>query len=280
MDTVFRDVAERFNRHNAKLVKGRQLAASTADKYTRTANIICRYLGDTPVAEINRVVGQEYAADRVGDGIAASTVNYELQVLRAILSFASELGHIKEPPTIKRMRNPKPEPDLPDMGKVRAYLDRLPDQHREPLLFSMITGVSWYEVERLEWQDVNFKRGTIGIGQRPDFGVKTEHRARVLSMSKPVRQLLKDAGPSAPTERVFPYAKSTRRYLDRDNAGFTPNLMRKAFASAAADMALPENHLQRLLGHAPGSVVTRKHYVRSNRSALDAGAAKIAEALS
>jgi hypothetical protein len=47
----------------------------------------------------------------------------------------------------------------------------------------------------------------------------------------------------------------------------TPKLMRQWFASQVAGDA-PEHVLQRLLGHSPGSKITRKHYVRSQDEAL------------
>jgi integrase len=57
-------------------------------------------------------------------------------------------------------------------------------------------------------------------------------------------------------------------------ANISPKLMRKWFASkVAADQ--PEHVLQRLLGHAPGSPITRRHYVRSTDEQVERAAAGV-----
>jgi integrase len=78
-----------------------------------------------------------------------------------------------------------------------------------------------------------------------------------------------------PDQRVFPTVEAMQKAMERlRNAppdgvtvpeGFdriTPKTMRKWFSSVVAS-ADPEQALQRLLGHSPGSRVTRKHYIRS-----------------
>lgn len=273
------DIAARFVAHNEKLAAAGMKAPTTADKYKRVARIIVRELGDTPVDQISRITIQEYQATRRGQKVSAVTINHEVAVLRAILGYASDAGHLRDLPKFKFLPESRREQDMPDLGQVRAFVERLPDDHRHPLLFSMLTGASWYEVERLEWRDVDFKKGTVGIGQREGFTTKNVHRQRVLSMSKPVRQLLHEAGPGENDQPVFRSAKATRRYLDRHEAGFSPGLMRKMFASHAADMGVPEHHLQRLMGHSPGSTITRKHYVRSQQTALRDSMNQVGEAL-
>ena len=58
-------------------------------------------------------------------------------------------------------------------------------------------------------------------------------------------------------------------------AGITSKLMRKWFASNVAGEQ-PEHVPQRLLGHAPGSPITRKHYIRSTDDQLTGAVAGIA----
>ena len=77
------------------------------------------------------------------------------------------------------------------------------------------------------------------------------------------------------TGLAFPSRESTEKAIQRMRkrhpdapAGverITPKMMRQWFASKiSGDVA--ENVLQALLGHAPGSSVTRRHYVRSNEA--------------
>jgi integrase len=77
------------------------------------------------------------------------------------------------------------------------------------------------------------------------------------------------------TFNPFPSRDSTEKAIQRMKQRFpdapadveriTPKMMRQWFASKiCGDVA--ENVLQALLGHAPGSKVTRMHYVRSNEA--------------
>lgn len=48
----------------------------------------------------------------------------------------------------------------------------------------------------------------------------------------------------------------------------TPKSLRKAFASWQANNGLHPRVLQALMGHAPGSVVTDKHYIKADEEAM------------
>jgi integrase len=205
-------------------------------------------------------------ADRRKAGIAPSTINAELIVLKAILNHAVEVGHLEEAPRFKRLQAPIVEKDLPDPELVKEFVATLPNQHRLPLLFSLLTGASWHEVERLGWKDVDFRPGVIRIGHTTP---KTQARKRELPMSKAARAILHEAhDATGGVGPVFPKAGSTRAYMNthrrKKYGAISPAVMRKVFASMAAN-EVPEHILQRLLGHAPGSPVTRRHYVRSTK---------------
>lgn len=132
----------------------------------------------------------------------------------------------------------------------------------------------------------------LGIGQRPDFAVKQEVRRRWVPLNGRAMQLWFEATAGMqPTTRPFPSVEAMQTAMRREvqalsegpalansrlfhvepPAGIgliTPKMGRQWFASKSAQKDVPENVLQRLLGHAPGSPITRRHYIRSSDEQL------------
>jgi integrase len=262
--TTFAGAVNDWLLHSRALVDAGAKAESTHRNQSRIAALLLEYFGPAPVEDVRRTVIELYAARRRQARISPTTINAELIVLKAILNHAVEVGHLEGAPRFKRLQAPIVEKDLPDPELVKEFVATLPAQHRHPLLFSMLTGASWHEVERLTWDDVDFRAGVVRIAHTTP---KTQARRRELPMSKAVRALLHVAGETE-TNLVFPKAGSTRAYMNthrrKKYGAISPAVMRKVFASTAAN-EVPEHILQRLLGHAPGSPVTRRHYVRSTK---------------
>ncbi len=72
---------------------------------------------------------------------------------------------------------------------------------------------------------------------------------------------------------MFPKAHLTTQaiahYRGAKEPYVTPKTMRRLFASRAAELDIAESTLQQILGHAPGSRMTREHYIRVQQSAAD-----------
>lgn len=112
---------------------------------------------------------------------------------------------------------------------------------------------------------------------RPDFPVKQPSRRREVPINDRAGLIwFRSASGLATDAHPFPTSMSMQKAIrravnlpaDRPGipaglAGITPKLMRKWFASKVAGEQ-PEHVLQRLMGHAPGSPITRRHYVRSS----------------
>lgn len=125
----------------------------------------------------------------------------------------------------------------------------------------------------------------IAIGQREDFQVKQPSRKRWVPMNGRAADIWREATLGTRFDHhPFPKGGAIQRALARARVGakeapagaelVTPKMMRKWFASKLASPGedgrapVPEHVLQRLLGHAAGSKVTRRHYVRSQGEQL------------
>ncbi|MGE0716348.1 MAG: tyrosine-type recombinase/integrase [Alphaproteobacteria bacterium] len=278
---TFAATAERWLAHQQRMVEGRRITASTLDGNRKSVRVLAREIGDKPIAAFTRIDADNYAAARTAAGLRGATVNRELKALRSILMFASEIGLLdQDPPRVRPVPTASTEAELPDTAAIRAVVDRMPRQHRNPLLFSAMTGLSWHEVCRLRWCDIDWWRKLINVGRRDSFTVKTAARIRSIPMTKEIESILRSQQATVDAhgdQPVFPAAAATRQALLRerrhDEPEVSPSMMRKLFAATLAARNVPEAQLQRLLGHAPGSKVTRKHYVRSQAAMLAAAMA-------
>lgn len=280
---AFHNVASLWHLHQESMVKAGRISAPTLRSYAKALRPLVDHFGAADVSALTTIQTDNYAAWRRTHGaggrtVKSSTINHELQVLRSILTYASDAGLLSaDPPRVRSMPNPTIEEDLPDTAVIAAIVDRLPPHHAMALRFSALTGLSWHEVQRLQWRDIDPWRKLINVGRRSTFITKTAARIRSVPITKEVATLLRrvqgaQRGTVAGEAPVFPAAGGTAKALLRDRRHgepeVTPAMMRKLFSATLAAKRVPEAQLQRLLGHAPGSKVTRKHYIRSQAAML------------
>jgi integrase len=125
-------------------------------------------------------------------------------------------------------------------------LKAVPDNHRAALELMMLTGLSPHEAERLQVRDFHPTVAgvgvSLGVGQRPDFRVKTPSRKRWIPLNKRARELwvIVTAGkrpldPALPSSCAMQKALARARTADPkapdDARRITPKLMRQWFAS-------------------------------------------------
>lgn len=203
------------------------------------------------------------------------TVRGELNVLRQVLRWCQDEGHLTTLPRLPKLSVPSVESALPGDDAFRWVLANVPPQHAAALEFMMLTGLSPHELERVQVRDVGGSAGPVlFIGQRPDFQVKQPSRRRDIRLNERAAVIWFEAAAGAISDVLHPFPKvdAMQKAIQRATApvagrpdgaaAITPKMMRKWFASKVAGEQ-PEHVLQRLLGHAPGSPITRRHYVRS-----------------
>lgn len=240
-------------------------------------------LGSTELADLRKSQIEIYLGERL-QTCKPVTVQGELNVLRQVLNWAVDEGMLNQKPRMPTIRVPNEEKPLPSDDAFLWVLANVPAHHAVALEFMMLTGLSPHELERVKQCDAGLTRvgdaiGTgINIGKRPDFQVKQESRRRVVPLNGRAEALWFEAsagvnGQGHPFPSVAAMQKAIQRTAGKprslSRAGtplgsdqITPKLMRKWFASKVSNDQ-PEHVLQRLMGHAAGSPITRKHYVRS-----------------
>ena len=272
--------------YRSRMVNLNLVAESTYDNQAQIVLQLQRAFGDRPLDQLRKSHIELWMGERLLT-CAPVTVRGEMNVLRQVLNGCVDEGHRMAKPRFPTLSVANVEADLPSDEAFLWVLANVPEQHSHALEFMMLTGLSPHELERIEKRDaglfgVGDAIGTgINIGKRPDFRVKQESRRRTIPLNGRAEALWFVASAGLPDhDQVFPTVaamqKAIRRAVDAPatledlkagppvgHAQETPKLMRKWFASKVASQQ-PEHILQRLMGHAPGSPITRRHYVRSS----------------
>lgn len=252
-----------------------RIAESTLLNQSAIAANLSDNLGQHPVSALRKSHVDLYVAGRL-QSCKPVTVHAELAVLRQILNWAVDERIIAERPRMPTVKVPNVERALPADEDFLWYLRFLPQHHAEALEFMLLTGLAPHELSRLQPRDIG--NGDVIIGGRADFRVKQESRRRAVPLNVRAAMIWSNRAMGLRADAaVFPRENAMQRamrrlFLARDDApaaadGLTPKMMRKWFASKVA-AEHSEAVLQRLMGHAPGSPITRRHYVRSNDQAL------------
>lgn len=275
MQITVAQACDRWAVYRARMVELDLVARSTYSNQLQVAGAIVAGLGTVALDDLRKSDIDIWIGER-RQTHAPITVRAELNVLRQILNWCVDEQLLGQRPRLPTVQVPNEEQPLPSDAAFVWALRAVPVHHCSALEFMMLTGLSPHEGERLQVRDyrhVANNDGGIAIGHRPDFKIKTPSRRRIVPLNERARLLWNMmASGKRPIEQVLPRSAAMQKALARarslDDAApddahrITPKLMRQWFASKVSGDS-PEHVLQRLLGHAPGSKITRRHYVRS-----------------
>lgn len=263
-------------KHREQLVELDTLAKSTFDNQYRIAGVITGMCGTIATSDFRKSSIELFIAKR-GLICKPVTVAGELDVLRQILNWIVDEGYEFTMPRFPQLSVPTDDSPFPDDEDFIFVLTHSQPKASASLEFMLLTGLAPHENGRLQVRDYDATRekyGSIGIGQRPDFKVKRASRRRWVPLGYKASALwAKWTFGMEPREHPFHSPDAARKAMQRLRESvpgtppeITPKMMRKWFSSHLAGNNVPEHVLQALLGHAPGSKITRQHYVRSNNA--------------
>lgn len=269
--------------YRCKLRELSLVAGSTLANQTNIAVMLGKELGDHQLDQLRKSHIELWMGARL-QTCSPVTVRGEMNVLRQVLRWCVDENFLTVAPRMPKLSVPSTEDALPSDEAFLWVLANVPHRHANALEFMMLTGLSPHELERVEVRDMTrslYQHETkLQIGMRADFAVKQPSRRREVPITSRALLLWREATLGMaediqPFPTVAAMQKAIRRATTPANAlgtvpwmpvgaaAITPKLMRKWFASKVAGQQ-PEHVLQRLMGHAPGSPITRRHYVRSS----------------
>jgi integrase len=173
---------------------------------------LCAVLGEVPLTDLTTKTIDDYKAQRIADGLRASSVNNELRVLGTVLRFAHEQGYACADVKWKKLTD-KTKPRVKvwtteEVGKLyKGAAEKAPEII--PLLaFLANTGCRKGEATVCEWSWVDLKRRMLSI-PATEFWQPKNGRAREVPISSVLAEVLKGQRGKHPVY-VFPNSLGAR----------------------------------------------------------------------
>ena len=203
-------------------------ANKAANSYRRDVTSVRSHLipcfGGRYLPNITAKMGQDYVSKRAQEANVA-TVNRELCCLKNMLRKAVEWGYIKQNPAagIKQFKETPKAARYLTSEECSALLAACPDHLYPIVVLALNTGMRKGELLHLQWEDVDFRRGTITVRNRRDFHTKN-YEDRVIPMNDEVREVLRKLPRHIRSPYVFPSIA--------DPEGNAYNDVKRSFTSA------------------------------------------------
>ena len=240
--------------------------------------------GDKTLATVTPKLLAAYKVKRLGEGAAPATLNKELGFVRHAFNVAiREWEWCRDNP----MHRIKLEPVHNQIDRWLTaeeelrLLEAAPVWLREIIIFALNTGMRQGEILSLQWQDVDFSRGTLVV-------MKSKNRERrTLPLNSRVFELLANKQSSGlPTSQcVFTTSCGTQLnarnlirafYAAREKASierFRFHDLRHTFATRLVQAGVDVYKVQRLMGHKSPAMTQR--YAHHSPESLRAGVAML-----
>ncbi len=256
-------------------VIAQQVRPGTLKEHRETLASFAGFAGDVPLTTISTRTAERFVARRLSeDAIKAPTVNKNLRTLQGIFERAIERGYLSQNPfrKVRRLREERKELRVLSYGEVRKLLKACPNVRWQAFVFTALTtGLRLGELQYLDWQDVDLKRGLILVRNKTGHATKSGQE-RTAPIVTTLRELLKKLKGKRRKGTVFgtPDGKRMLNNVQRDfqvirkNAKITRctvHDLRRTFISHLQMAGLSEAVAMTLAGHASADT-TRKHYTR------------------
>jgi integrase len=236
--------------------------------------------GDEPV---NQITKEQIARlqNKLSVGRTATRTNNVMNLLRSILSFCVEEGHITENPgqKVRRLREEQPNIDPLSLDELEVALAAFDGFYRPIFETLAWSGMRPNELKALRWSDIDWRRDEISISRGRVKGVestvKTRSSKRIIAMHPRVRAALewqKQHGVPNLLGYIFTskkgqpinqhldilWAKALRKAGIRHRPSYQ---LRHTWASMALEAGESPGWVARMLGHSDLSTLFR-HYAR------------------
>ncbi len=218
---------------------------------------------DCSLASITMQHLDQYKVNRISEQKSPSTVNRELQALRAAMNTAVNWKLIQANPfaNMNQVQVPEVTPTYFSKQDFQALLNAISEEWlRELIVFAVLTGMRRGELINLRWQDVDLHRKLIHIQSNPTFKTK-QGKKRVVPMNEVVYNLLHSKAEKARSEYIFNLkgfkinddhaSKKLKKYVAETKLDGKLHFhsLRHTFASWLVQDGVSLYEVQKLLGH-------------------------------
>lgn len=267
-DTPFAEFADIYLSHQKNRISSYPQVEAVLRQYKAA-------FGQTPVNQIKRIDINSHVKSRMDAGIKPGTINYELSIVSAAITYISQLYEINLPNPAKGQRVPCNNQRLRYLEKHEAsgllQAAASDQQLQDFITLALNTGCRKNELLKLNWKNVDLLRRILII--QPET-TKTRKR-RILPINNQSKAALTNRQQDENSEWVFSNPDGTRlEALDyrfrkaRSKAGienFRIHDLQHTFASWLVSEGVDLIKVRDLLGHTSITMTERYAHLMPNR---------------
>lgn len=245
-------------------------AEKSHERDVQTLKHFTRLIQSDRLAALTAPHLEAYKARRQKEGAKASTINRELNTIKAMLNKAVAWGYLAKNPaqTVKKLKEHKRQVRYLSPQEARLLIETAKPRLKSIIVTMLYTGLRRDELIHLTWDDVNFDRKLLSIQAKDDWHPK-DYEVRHIPLNEKLIQLLarfKGGGKN----HVFTNGEGgilNGNVLSRDFRrlaracgieGVSIHTLRHTFASYLAMKGVDLYTIQKLLGHS--SIKTTEIY--------------------
>ncbi|MFC1833237.1 tyrosine-type recombinase/integrase [Thermodesulfobacteriota bacterium] len=242
-------------------------ANKALSSYERDETVVRAHLvpvwGDYQMSRITSKMIEDYKLKRL-ESVAPATLNREMNTIKSLFSKAVEWEYLRDSPAkpVKWLKTSRGSMRFLSREEADGFLEASKasqNHHFYPVVtVALYTGMRRGEILRLQWQDVDFKRGKINVVSR-DGGHTKNYESRSIPMNGSLRGALKKHPRHLHSPYVFCNAKG-EPFKDVDTSfanalkksgvpHFRFHDLRHTFASWLVMGGVDIRTVQELLGH-------------------------------
>jgi integrase len=164
-----------YRKEHEEVMKG-NVAASTLGLHLKALDLLAEQVGwERPLHKVSVRDVERFRAARLAKGLAASSVNREIQTLKRLFNLAIVRGYLepRQNPclTLTRIKVARQRPAYCGPEEFAAILRQAPDTlWRAFLAVVYTTGLRLRETLNLTWGDIDFQNSHVDVGRKEGNG--------------------------------------------------------------------------------------------------------------
>lgn len=257
-------------------------AKKTVQRDALTIGHLLPYIANKNLNEVGPQLIEKYKTDRKVS-VKTSTINRDLNTIKAAFNRAVEWGYLKQTPlkSVKRYKEKKLPPRFFTHDEIRAFLRHFDNLNvKAAILLLLYTGMRRDEFMHLEWTDIDLARGRLCIQPKDNWTPK-DYEFRVIPIGKQCKEVLLSLpknGKLVFGEYTAPSSLSRTFRRALRTAGIEKaclHTLRHTYASHLVMVGVDLPTVQKLLGHS--NIATTMRYAHLAPEHLESAVKKLNE---